>query len=185
MRILTISGSLRTASSNTALLRAAAMVAPAGIEVELYDGLGELPHFNPDLDGETVPLAVQDLRARVAHADGIVFSVPEYAHGVPGSLKNALDWLVGSNEFVNKPVALFNASARGVYAQASLTETLTVMTARVLAGVTVELMGKRIGAEQIAADPGMSAALRGALEDFAANACPDAAGFPSVRTTRA
>ncbi|HJZ95714.1 MAG TPA: hypothetical protein VKE70_04365, partial [Candidatus Solibacter sp.] len=88
---------------------------------------------------------------------------------------NALDWLVGSSEFVNKPVALFNASSRGVYAQASLTETLTVMTARVLAGATVELMGRRIGAEQIAADPEMSAALRGALEDFAANACPDAA----------
>ena len=173
--ILAISGSLRTTSSNTSLLQAAALIAPPGIELTLYDGLDQLPHFNPDLDGEGVAASVADLRQQVRNADGVIFSVPEYAHGLPGTLKNALDWLVGTGEFVEKPVALFNASARGTYAQAQLTETLTVMTARVLPGVTLPLTGNRITAEQIAADPTMSAMLREALERFAPTACPSAA----------
>jgi NAD(P)H-dependent FMN reductase len=138
MQILAISGSLRAASSNTALLRKAADFAPAGVEIVLYEGLGELPPFNPDVEGDTKSEAVAEWRQRLKAADGVVFSTPEYAHGVPGVLKNALDWVVGSGELVDKPVALFNASARGTYAQASLTETLTVMSARVVEGVTVQ-----------------------------------------------
>src|SRR5450432_4339141 len=130
MRILAVSGSLRASSSNTALLRAAAALAPPGVAVTLYDGPGNLPHFNPDLDGETVPPAVKDWRRSLQASDGVLFSVPEYAHGVPGVLKNALDWVVGSGEFMDKPAALFNGSPRGTYAQASLTETLTAMTER-------------------------------------------------------
>jgi chromate reductase, NAD(P)H dehydrogenase (quinone) len=155
IRILAISGSLRASSSNTALLQAAAASAPQGIEVSLYDGLGELPHFNPDLDSETPPAAVARWRSALVSADGVVFSVPEYAHGVPGVLKNSLDWVVGSGELVNKPVTLFNASARGTYAQASLTETLTVMSAKVVHEASVT------------ADPGMTAAVRSALDAFA------------------
>jgi chromate reductase, NAD(P)H dehydrogenase (quinone) len=175
MLLFAISGSLRTNSANTAVLQAASLIAPPVVEITLYDGLGQLPHFNPDLDGDGVAPAVTDFRRRVQQADGVIFSVPEYAHGVPGTLKNALDWLVGSGEFVDKPVALFNASSRGAYAQAQLTETLTVMTARVLPGVTLPLTGNRITAEQIAADPAMSAMLREALERFAASARPSAA----------
>ncbi len=169
MRILAVSGSLRTSSSNTALLQAAAALAPRGIEVVLYAGLGNLPHFNPDLDGEMAPPGVSDWRTRLRNSDGVVFSVPEYAHGVPGALKNGLDWVVGSGEFVDKPVTLFNASARGTYAQASLTETLTVMSAKVVpeASVTLELLGKRVTAGQIGADPEMSTALRSGLAAFA------------------
>jgi NAD(P)H-dependent FMN reductase len=111
----------------------------------------------------------------VRDAEGVIFSVPEYAHGLPGALKNALDWLVGSGEFVEKPVALFNVSARGTHAQAQLTETLTVMTARVLPAVTLPLTGNRITAEQIAADPEMSAMLREGLAQFATIARPSAA----------
>jgi chromate reductase len=99
MRILAISGSLRAASSNTALLRAAAALAPEGMEVVLYGGLGDLPHFNPDLEGAAPP-AVIDLWARVREADGLLIACPEYAHGVPGAMKNALDWLVGGDEFI-------------------------------------------------------------------------------------
>jgi NAD(P)H-dependent FMN reductase len=170
MRILAISGSLRASSSNTALLRAASALAPPGVEVTLYDGLGGLPHFNPDLDDETVSPAVQDWRRRLRASDGVVFSVPEYAHGVPGVVKNALDWVVGSGEFMDKAVTLFNASPRGTYAQASLTETLTVMTAKVVpeASITLQLMGKPLNANQIAADPEMSAALRSAIRLLAA-----------------
>ena len=149
MRILAISGSLRASSSNTALLQAAAALAPQDVEVVLYDGLGDLPHFNPDLDGETVAPAVSSWRSKLRDADGVVFSVPEYAHGVPGVLKNGLDWVVGSGELVDKPVTLFNASPRGTYAQASLTETLTVMSAKVVpeASVTLQLLGKPVAAE--------------------------------------
>ena len=94
-KILAISGSLRAGSSNTALLRAAQALAPAGATVELYAGLAELPHFNPDLEGHE-PDSVHALRASLRAADAVLFSSPEYAHGVPGSLKNMLDWVVGS-----------------------------------------------------------------------------------------
>ena len=169
MRILTISGSLRASSSNTALLQAAAALAPQDVEVVLYDGLADLPHFNPDLDGETVAPAVSGWRSKLRDADGVVFSVPEYAHGVPGVLKNSLDWVVGSGELVDKPVTLFNSSPRGTYAQASLTETLTVMSAKVVpeASVTLQLLGKGVTASQIVADPAMAAVVRSALDVFA------------------
>lgn len=123
MRILAISGSLRAASSNTALLHAATALAPESIEVTVYGGLADLPHFNPDLDGEGIT-AVMDFRSQLQTSDGVLISSPEYAHGVPGVLKNALDWVVASAEFVDKPVALINASPRAIHAQASLTETL-------------------------------------------------------------
>ena len=116
MRILAISGSLRSTSSNTTVLRAAQILAPPGVEVILYEGLGVLPHFNPDLDGDEPPQLVLELRSEVGLADGLLISSPEYAHGVPGSLKNALDWLVASVEFPNKAVALLNTSPRSTHA---------------------------------------------------------------------
>jgi NAD(P)H-dependent FMN reductase len=137
VRILAISGSLRASSSNTLLLKAAASLAPHGVAVVMYHGLGDLPHFNPDLDkaldDPDLPAQVRDLRTQVAGADALLISTPEYAHGVPGSLKNALDWLVGGSEMPGKPVALLNASPRSVHAQASLAETLRTMSADVVA----------------------------------------------------
>ena len=133
--IIAISGSLRRRSANTTLLRALASVAPADIEVVLYDGLNELPHFNPDLDeeGAQVPPTVGALRTLLIGADAIVVSSPEYAHGVPGTLKNMLDWLVSTGELVDKPVALLNASpSGGEYAQRALLETLRTMNWRVV-----------------------------------------------------
>jgi chromate reductase, NAD(P)H dehydrogenase (quinone) len=113
--------------------------------------------------------AVSDWRSKLRDADGVVFSVPEYAHGVPGALKNRLDWVVGSGELVDKPVTIFNASPRGTYAQASLTETLTVMSAKVVpeASVTLQRLGKPVAAGQIVANPGMAAVVRSALEILA------------------
>src|SRR4029450_8065808 len=95
-RILAVSGSLRARSSNTAALAAASRVAPDGVLVQLYDGLATLPHFNPDHDeeGAEPPAPVAGLRTLIAGADGVLLSTPEYAHGLPGVLKNALDWLV-------------------------------------------------------------------------------------------
>jgi chromate reductase, NAD(P)H dehydrogenase (quinone) len=166
MKILAISGSLRASSSNTAMLRAAATLAPSAIELTLFDGIGNLPHFNPDTDGETVSPFVTDFRTALHTADAVIFSVPEYAHGVPGVLKNALDWVVGSGELAGKPVALFNPSARGAYAQASLSETLTVMAARLVpeAAVTLQAPGKPISEELILRDAEISAKLLIALE---------------------
>src|SRR5438477_6154330 len=135
IRVLAISGSLRAGSSNTALLESAARLAHAGMEIAVFTGLGDLPHFNPDLDGEghEAPLAVASLRELVSAADGLIVSSPEYAHGVPGSLKNALDWLVSYPDFAGKPVVLWNASgAGGDRAQAALIEILQTMSARVL-----------------------------------------------------
>lgn len=100
-----------------------------------YGGVGELPHFNPDLDEEGVapPEPVRHLRELLIGADALLLSCPEYAHGVPGSLKNMLDWLVSTGELVDKPVALINASpVGGNYAQSSLVETLRTMNWRVV-----------------------------------------------------
>ena len=173
MRVLAISGSLRSASSNTVLLHAAALVAPQGVEVELYDGLGTLPHFNPEmdraLDDPLLPPEVRELRARLGAADALLICSPEYAHGVPGSLKNALDWLVGGSEMPELPVALVNASPASVHAQASLAETLRTMSARLVGGspFLAPMSGRRLDAAGAAADPEVAGALRAALAGLA------------------
>ena len=102
LRILAISGSLRSASLNSALLQVVACLAPADIHVELFTELGNLPLFNPDLDITDSP-PVANFHARLLEADGVIIASPEYAHGVTGVMKNALDWMVGSEAFVNKP----------------------------------------------------------------------------------
>src|SRR5262249_2158893 len=133
MRILAISGSLRARSSNAALLRAFAEVAPEGTEVMLYGGRGDLPHFNADLDVGAGPPAVAELRRLLRAADGLVISSPEYAHGLPGSLKNALDWVVSSGELSGMPVVLLNAATSGgERAQAALVQTPRAQAANVL-----------------------------------------------------
>jgi chromate reductase len=112
MRVLLISGSLRSGSTNTALLRTAQAVAPAGVETVLYEGMGTLPHFNPDDDAEGLPVAplVAELRAAIAGADALLLSTPEYAGALPGSFKNLLEWTVGNGGTYRKPVAWVNTS---------------------------------------------------------------------------
>lgn len=168
LRILAISGSLRKVSSNTALLQAAIALAPENLEIRLYKGLGTLPHFNPDLES-TEPPSVTDLRQQLQWSDGLLISSPEYAHGVPGVLKNALDWLVSGEEFVGKPIALLNASPRAIHAQASLTEIVTVMAGRVIpeASIAVPLLGQNLNAAGIASHPELSSALHAAIVAFA------------------
>lgn len=167
MRLLALSGSLRRVSVNTALLRAAAVLAPVGIEVVLYESLGNLPHFNPDLEADE-PASVTDFRVQVRGADGLLICSPEYAHGVPGFLKNALDWLVGGDEFIDKPVALLNATPPATWAQASLTETVTIMSGRLVqeASMTLPLRGRKIDEAGIVADPALAEPVRAALAAF-------------------
>jgi chromate reductase len=165
MRILAISGSLRTQSSNTALLRAAALVALSPIDIVVYDQMETLPAFNPDLDVDPGPEAVSHFRAELRNSSAVVFSTPEYAHGIPGSLKNALDWVVGSGELSGKPVALINASERGEYAKAALREVLKTMDARLIsdAEVTLPLLGRGLAASEIAANPEFAGLIRSSL----------------------
>src|SRR5258708_4921135 len=169
MKILAISGSLRASSSNTAVLRAAAHLAPAGVDIALFEGIADLPFFNPDLDGDRLPVPVAAFRALIGAADGILISSPEYARGVAGVLKNALDWLVARFEFPNKPVALINTSPRATHALAALTITLETMSARLVkdASITLPLLGTVNDADSIAANAELSAPLRHALEIFA------------------
>lgn len=177
-RILGISGSLRTASTNTALLRAAALVAPPSIEITIWDKLGSLPHFNPELEGD-LPVEVREFRQQVAISSAIIFSTPEYAHGLPGVLKNALDWLVGGSEFIGKPVMLLNASERGTFAQNSLIEVVKTMSGRVIpeAARVVPLLGKIIDAASLASDPTIAGTICDGLATFA-NAIVEMADYP-------
>lgn len=168
LRILAISGSLRARSSNTSLLRLAIDAAPDDVTIAMYEGLATLPHFNPDDDVDVPPAPVLELRARVGEADGLLFCSPEYAHGVPGSLKNALDWLVASLELPGKPVASLNASSMATHAQASLLETLTVMSTRIVreACVTIPVGRGDVDAHGDIASPDIARATRAALDAF-------------------
>ena len=169
IKLLAISGSLRAVSTNTALLRAAKLLAPPGMEIELYDGLAGLPHFNPDLDTDPLPPAVATWRKRIAEADGLLVSSPEYARGIPGSLKNAFDWLVSGPEHDGKPIAFFHASERGVASQAALRLVLETMSGRIVdqATITIPLLGKHTDPADIAADPELAAKIGTALNAYA------------------
>ncbi len=123
-----MSGSLRAASTNSALVAALARNAPEGCRITVYDGLGGLPIFNPDDEGERTPHAAAALIDAVMRADGVIVSCPEYAHGVPGGLKNALDWLVSRDAAVAKPAMLVHASPRSLFARAALAEIMRTMS---------------------------------------------------------
>ena len=168
MRLLAISGSLRRASANTAALEALARLAPEGVKVLVYRELADLPPFNPDDDVEDKPKPkpVETLRALVGASDALIIAAPEYEHGVPGVLKNALDWLMASENFAGKPVALVNTSPRAFHAQASLREILSTMAARVTpeAFATISLTGKTMTADEILADPASARRLKEAIE---------------------
>jgi len=127
--ILGICGSTRKQSSNLSLLNAIGAIAADRFSLQLFEGLAELPQFNPDTDTETALPQVQSFRDQLAAADGIIICAPEYAMGVPGSLKNALDWVVSSSSFSGKPVMAITASLSGQKAHLSLLETLRVIEA--------------------------------------------------------
>lgn len=168
MDILALSGSLRAASENTRLLRAAARLAPAHVRVTVYSGLGELPLFNPDIEFPNPP-AMAALRAAINAADALIIASPEYAHGISAVIKNALDWMVGNESFVNKPVALLNAAPRARHAYLALRETVTMMSARVIDAACITLTEPVTGMteQEIAQHPEHAAVLVGMLEVLA------------------
>jgi chromate reductase, NAD(P)H dehydrogenase (quinone) len=140
MKVLGIAGSLRSDSHNRKLLRAAMELFPGDVEVEIWDGLKEVPPYDEDDDGADAPAAVARLRDAIAGADALLFATPEYNHSIPGALKNAIDWAsrpAGASVFMNKPVAVVGASTGAfgaVWAQAELRKVLGATGARVVDG---------------------------------------------------
>ncbi|HEY2773187.1 MAG TPA: NADPH-dependent FMN reductase [Candidatus Binatia bacterium] len=171
MRVLAISGSLKSDSTNAALLRAAAAMAPEQMAVEVIDRLiGELPHFRPDLDedGMTPPAAVAEWRKLFATSDAVLISCPEYAHGVPGSFKNALDWLVSTCELTDKPVALLMASPSGApHAYAALRPTLVVMGCDLVFEASLMFARRHLGDDGTLLDEQLAGEVRHALRALA------------------
>lgn len=173
MKILALSGSLRAASVNTALLRAAVRLAGPDSTIRLFQGIGELPLFNPDLEADD-PAPVAAFRAQIMAADALLIASPEYAHGITGVLKNALDWMVACEAFMNKPVAILNASPRATHADASLRDIVTMMSAQIIepASVTLALVGAGLDEDGIVAHPEISSTLHAALEAMRAHLHP-------------
>jgi NAD(P)H-dependent FMN reductase len=173
-QVLLISGSLRSGSTNTALLATAEAVAPAGLAGVVYDGVDELPHFNPDHDAPPLHSPVADLRARIGRADALLFSTPEYAGALPGSFKNLLDWTVGGGEIYGKPVAWVNASASptgAADAHQSLRTVLGYVGAVIVEPACADIPVARnaIGPDGLIADPSVRARLGEVLEALRAH----------------
>jgi chromate reductase len=169
INILAVSGSLRKSSSNTALLQATAALVPSNAIVTFYEGLNDLPHFNPEIDTDNVITSVDVWRSKLKAADGVIICTPEYAKGVPGVLKNALDWIVSSGEFMNKPVSIISASPTpwgGEFAHASIKLTLTMMDAKIVEGatLTVPFITMKLNKEGVITSPETVEALNGVVE---------------------
>jgi chromate reductase, NAD(P)H dehydrogenase (quinone) len=164
MKILAFSGSLRAASVNTALLRAASRLVPPDVSVMVFENLGDLPLFNPDCEPDP-PASVDRFRSHVASADALMIASPEYAHGVTGTIKNALDWLVSFEPFAQKPVAILNASPRAHHADAALREILRTMAAVIVepASVAIPLLGAKLDEQGIVTTPSVATLIRASL----------------------
>jgi chromate reductase, NAD(P)H dehydrogenase (quinone) len=137
VRILGVCGSLQARSANLALLKTAGAVAPAGVEVVIFDGLGSLPHFNPDIEASGPSPAVHGWRCALAEANAVLIASPEYGFSLPGALKNGIDWVIGSGELERKIVAITAAVAhreRGQRGLESLRNTLNAVSARIIGG---------------------------------------------------
>lgn len=184
MLILAVSGSLKSTSTNTLVLHRAAAVRPPDVQFVFYDGLGDLPHFSPELDTNPAPIAVQHWREQVRSADAVLICTPEYAYGMPGSLKNALDWAVSSGEFVGKLVGAMSAAPNaggGGRAHQSLVLTLTALSAQIVEGAAliIPLVRGKLGAQECAIDPLFAQQLKAVVEALASAADNAKIGLPT------
>ena len=164
--ILAISGSLRKHSYNTAAITALKQLAPDSVEIVIGD-ISELPIFNPDRDDEEIP-ALEKLKGLLGECSGLIIASPEYAHGISGPLKNALDWLVSGEEFPFKPIMLINTSPRASHAQAALREVLATMSGDIIehSCVTIPMLGSELNCDGIVANQEISTALIAATDIF-------------------
>lgn len=164
MKILALCGSLRKQSRTLALLQATGALAAASIDFSIYPALGELPLFNPDIE-HCAPTSVHSLWHAVSWSDALIIASPEYAHGVTGTIKNALDWLVGYVPFSGKPVAVFNPSHRAEHADEALRETLRTMDARLIPGACLRIpaTGCDLSAQEMASSTAFRETILAAL----------------------
>ncbi len=169
MNVLALSGSLREASINSAFCRAAVRLAPSPLRISVFTGLGDLPLFNPDLE-RCPPPAVQRLRLEISRADALLIASPEYAHGISGVMKNALDWLVSHEGIVHKPIAVINTSPRAHHALDALQEVLRTMSTDVItqASVGIPLLGAHVTEHAMVATPQVRQSIEAALRALAA-----------------
>ncbi len=176
VNLLLVSGSLRAGSTNSAALRTAVALAGDGIHAVLYDGMGALPHFNPDDDAEgaTPTLAVAEMRAAVAAADALLICTPEYAGALPGALKNLLEWTIGDAGTYDKPVAWINVSgpaspSGGADAHDSLRKVLGYAHADIVDAACIRVPIERgmVGGDGLVADTDARAGIVDALEELA------------------
>lgn len=171
MKILAVSGSLRSGSYNTALLKAAASLAPESVKITLAAPLDRLPFFNPDLEADAIA-GVTQWRNELREADALLIAAPEYAHAIPGVLKNALDWIVGSGELIAKPVAVINASPTHLGADKAhegLLYTINLLDANLIREASMHLgtINKKINAEGNLTDEPTIERLRDAINTLA------------------
>jgi NAD(P)H-dependent FMN reductase len=130
-KVAAICGSTKSNSLNLSLIKAIAELSTPDFEFHIISNIDEIPHFNPDLDNDSPPEPVVNFRKQLKEADAILICTPEYAMGVPGTLKNAIDWTVSSCEFSHKPTALITASSQGMKGHAALLETLRIIEANI------------------------------------------------------
>lgn len=167
-KILTISGSTKAVSTNALYITAISSLLGEDFEVTSFPSIADIPHFNPDLDQENPPQAVEELRSTIKKADGIIISTPEYAMGLPGSLKNLLDWAVSSASFSGKPVLALVASTQGEKAYQSIIDILTVIEARVSPQL-ISFAKAKINNEGTITDKETLTALKSTVDSFVAS----------------
>jgi chromate reductase len=162
-----ISGSLRKDSSNSKLIKIASMYSPKDTQFTIVDYLGELPHFNPDLDIDKFDILKQWIDL-IRESDGLVVSSPEYARGYPGTLKNAFDWLVQTDAHIDKPFMMLNASDRSEVARESLVVVLKTMSGIYIenASITIPILGKTVSLDQLSREGDVIDNVTNALSRF-------------------
>jgi NAD(P)H-dependent FMN reductase len=169
LRILALCGSQRTRSMSAGLLRACHDLAPAGVAIELFAQHKDFPLFNPERTD--VPPGVQALQDAITAADALLIASPEYAHGVTGTIKNTLDWVVSHAPFAHKPVAVLNPSYQSFHADEALKETLRTMSADLVldACLRIPVIGSGIDPDAIASSPRFAVPIRAALRALVAH----------------
>jgi chromate reductase, NAD(P)H dehydrogenase (quinone) len=166
--ILAISGSLRKKSTNLAIIENIAEMFGGRMNVTIYDGLAHLPHFNPDLEAAEPVREVAELRRRIREANGVLICTPEYVFSIPGALKNALEWTVGTSDFAGKPTALITASSAGEKTHESLSLVLKTIEARITENTALLISGARtkLNSTGKLADAATIGAINSLIESF-------------------
>jgi NAD(P)H-dependent FMN reductase len=169
IRILALCGSQRARSMSAGLLRACRDLAPADVAIEIFEHHKDFPLFNPER--ADVPPGVAALQEAITTADALLIASPEYAHGVTGTIKNTLDWVVNHAPFAGKPVAVLNPSYQSFHADEALKETLRTMSADLVldACLRIPVIGSRVDPDRIASEPRFAAPIAAAVRALVAH----------------